>query len=218
MNKEKRGKLLPKYAVIPLLCVVILNQVVYNGAMIITKNWPHYNLEIALDRKIPFVPWTIVIYFGCYFFGIVNYILAGRQKKSLVYRFCYAEMFAKLICFAFYLLLPTTNIRPEITGNGIWEQMVVWLYQIDMPSNLFPSIHCLVSWFCFIGVRGRNDISKWYQCFSFLMAVAVFVSTLTTKQHVLVDVIGGVGIAEFCYWVSGRRNIGEKTDIYSEKN
>ena len=50
MNKEKRGKLLPKYAVIPLLCVVILNQVVYNGAMIITKNWPHYNLEIALDR------------------------------------------------------------------------------------------------------------------------------------------------------------------------
>ena len=158
-----------------------------------------------------------------------RYLLVNRKNRNALDGFycvpdCFAtnkndaEMFAKLICFAFYLLLPTTNIRPEITGNGIWEQMVVWLYQIDMPSNLFPSIHCLVSWFCFIGVRGRNDISKWYQSFSFLMAVAVFVSTLTTKQHVLVDVIGGVGIAEFCYWVSGRRNIGEKTDIYSEKN
>lgn len=34
------------------------------------------------------------------------------------------------------------------------------------------------------------------------MAVLVCVSTLTTKQHVIVDVAGGVLLAEFCYWIA----------------
>ena len=30
-----------------------------------------------------------------------------------------------------------------------------FLYQVDAADNLFPSIHCLTSWFCYIGIRGR---------------------------------------------------------------
>jgi hypothetical protein len=39
------------------------------------------------------------------------------------------------------------------------------------------------------------------------MAVAVFISTLTTKQHVLVDVAGGVILAEGCYFIAGHTRI-----------
>lgn len=199
--KRKRAWI-PKYAIAPLLFLAVWNQVLYSGAMFLTRNRVHYNLETGLDHRIPFLPWTVSIYFACYIFWIVNYILAMRQEKKEAYHFFRAEILAKLICFVCFLLFPTTNIRPEITGVGIWEQVMRFLYRVDAASNLFPSIHCLVSWFCFIGVRGRRDIPKWYQAVSFLVAIAVFVSTLTTKQHVLADVAGGVFLAEVCYFLT----------------
>ena len=49
---------------------------------------------------------------------------------------------------AFFLAIPTTNVRPNIVGNGIWENAMIWLYKIDPANNLFPSIHFLTSWLC----------------------------------------------------------------------
>jgi hypothetical protein len=51
-----------------------------------------------------------------------------------------------------------------------------FLYSVDTASNLFPSIHCLVSWFCFIGIRGNQKIPLWYRAFSFVAAILVFIS------------------------------------------
>jgi membrane-associated phospholipid phosphatase len=95
--------------------------------------------------------------------------------------------------------VPTTNVRPEITGSGIWDQLMLFLYQVDAADNLFPSIHCLVSWLCYIGLRGRQNVPAGYRFFSCVMAVAVCISTLTTRQHVLADVAGGILLAEGCY-------------------
>ena len=100
--------------------------------------------------------------------------------------------------------------RPIIGGNSLWDNALRFLYQIDAPDNLFPSIHCLVSWFSYLGVRGRKDIPQWYRTLSFVMALAVFISTLTTRQHVIVDVFGGVLLAEVCYWLAGRKAVLER--------
>ena len=41
------------------------------------------------------------------------------------------------------------------------------------------------------------------------MAVAVCISTLTTYQHVIVDVIGGVLLAELAYHITANRKIAD---------
>ena len=204
MKEKKQFCLVPEYAAFPLVFVVVWNQVIYSATMVITRSWMHYNWEFKIDQKIPFLPWTVSIYFACYIFWIVNYILSVRQDKESAYRFLGADILAKAVCLLCFLLFPTTNIRPEIVGNTIWDELMRFLYQVDSASNLFPSIHCLVSWFCFIGVRGKKNIPKWYQAASCLMAIMVFISTLTTKQHVVVDVIGGIILAECSYWVTGK--------------
>ena len=51
-----------------------------------------------------------------------------------------------------------------------------------------------------IAIRKNREISKQYKIFSVIVAVAVFISTLTTKQHVIFDVIAGVFLAEGSYW------------------
>ena len=52
----------------------------------------------------------------------------------------------------------------------------------------------------------REKVPGWYKIVSVMIAVLVFVSTLVTKQHVIVDVIGGVAVAELTWFVSCRTN------------
>ena len=182
---------------------VAWNQSVYYGARWIAGGWHHYDMTLPIDALVPFVPWTVLIYFGCYLFWGVNYYLCTRQDKTERNRFFCADALSKGVCLLFFLLIPTTNIRPEIVGSTLWDGLMRLLYTVDAADNLFPSIHCLVSWFCWIGIRKNKEIPVAYRWFSLLFAVAVCISTLTTRQHVIADVIGGVLLAEICYGIAG---------------
>lgn len=182
------------------------NCLVYSGARAIASDWKHHVLTSMIDDRIPFLPSSLIIYFGCYIFWMINYVLIAKLDEERAYRFYFADFLSRIVCFAFFLLYPTTNIRPEIVGNGLWENGMRFLYHMDAADNLFPSIHCLVSWFCYIGIRNVPSVSKTYQRVSCVAALLVFVSTLTTKQHVIWDVAGGVLIAEFTFYIANHTN------------
>ena len=181
-------RMLPAYGVFPLVFSFIFNCLVYSGSRMIAGGWYHHNIETGLDRSLPFVPQFLVVYFGCYLFWAVNYILIARQERHRVYQFFTGDFLSRCICLVFFLVYPTTNTRPVIEGNGIWDLLAGWLYSIDAADNLFPSIHCLVSWFCFLGIKDQKRIF--------------------TKQHVLVDVAGGVILAQVCFI------LGQKTKLW----
>lgn len=193
--------------VIPLLGGFAFNCLIYWGTMGLNRGRVHYDFTTALDRMVPLVPWTILIYLGCYLFWIVNYIMIGHQEKEAFYRFIAADLLSRLVCGIIFLLLPTTNVRPELPPDSLFTPAMQWLWSVDEASNLFPSIHCLVSWLCYVGVRGRKEIPGWYRAFSCLFAVAVFISTQTTKQHYVVDIIGAVVIAEGCFFIAHHTGI-----------
>lgn len=186
------------------------NQLVYYGARVLAADRPHSDWTLPIDRAVPFLPWTVAVYFGCFLFWAVSYLfLAGREKEQ-AYRFFCADFLAKTVCLACFVLLPTTNVRPAVEGRSVWDALMRLLYRIDAPNNLFPSIHCLVSWLCWVGVRSRADVPRRYRGFSFLMAAAVCLSTLTTRQHVAADVAGGIALAELCYWAAGLEPVARR--------
>ena len=172
---------------LPPVIVFLVNSAVYWGAPRLADNGEYHNLSLALDTKIPLIPAFILVYFGCYIFWVINYLLVSLREEEIKYRFFTADLYARIICFLFFVFYPTTNVRPELVGNGIFVQGMRFLYQIDEPVNLFPSIHCMASWFCCIGIRGDKKVPVWYKIVSVMIAVLVFVSTLVTKQHVIVD-------------------------------
>lgn len=200
---------LTRTAAIQLIVALLWHELVYLGARWIAGGWVHYDLTTAFDRKIPLVPWTIVIYFGCYLFWVVNYYLCATLDTQERNRFFFADLLAKGVCFALFLVLPTTNVRPEIVGNGIFDHLMRFLYSVDAADNLFPSMHCLTSWLCWIGVRKRKDISRLYRRVSLEIAILVCISTLTTYQHVIADVIAGVLIAEASYFIAGKKRTSQ---------
>ena len=200
--KKTIGKWIPEHGFLPLIICFSVNGVIYWGTQHLMQNKKHYDLTTKLDNQIPLVKEWVIIYVACYLFWAVNYILISREGKEKWYRFVFADLLARLICGIIFTVFPTTNIRPMVSGNGLSSWLMNFIYHIDPATNLFPSIHCLVSWFCFVGIRDSKKIPLWYKVFSCIFAVLVFASTQFTKQHYLIDIAGGIIIAELCYYIA----------------
>ena len=124
--------------------------------------------------------------------------MGTREKKEYCYRFFLGEIIAKAICLVIFLVFPTTLNRPEITGNGIFERLLAFIYSVDAADNLFPSIHCLESWMCWRGCRKltQTRLPGWFSGANLVLTLLVFASTVLCKQHVLIDIAGGVAVVE----------------------
>lgn len=197
--KEKIKNIIPGYTVLPLFATLILQIFVFSGTKPIMSGAFHYNFESSWDLAIPFLPWTLLIYFGAYAYWAVSVIWILHGEKKQVFRFLSAYNLSLLISLGFYLLMPTTNTRPVFEVNDLWTWGMRMLYTIDTPDNLFPSLHCLLSWLFLRALAVDSKVPRWYQIFSFVFSILIFISTLTTKQHILIDILSGVLIAEACY-------------------
>lgn len=200
--KQIASKYLPAWAFFPLVTIPVVNFFVYWGSGLLTAHRYHYDLTLAFDRGVPLIPEFIWIYILAFPFWAVNYILAAQRGKDVFYRFVATDLTVHMVCFVVYLILPTTNVRPEMLGKTISEKMLQFMYLIDggtTPSNLLPSIHCYASWLSWRGLQGAKEIPKWYQHFSIIFAAMVIISTQVLKQHYIVDAIAGVGLVEIAW-------------------
>ncbi len=175
------------------------NFMVYFLGRFLSRNSFHYDLTTGFDRAVPFLPWTILIYWGCYLFWAVNYSIGVKYDKGNGLRFITAHFIGEIVCFFFFVFYPTTMARPEITGTTVFDYLMRLTYQVDSADNLLPSIHCFVSWLCWIAVRRNERIPGWYRHLSLVIATAVCISTMTVKQHVVADVVTGILLAEISY-------------------
>lgn len=193
---DKIYKILPRYAFVPIIASVVLNFMVYFGSRIITSSMYHYDFSIFIDSQLPFVAPMMLIYVLAYVQWIVGFIVIGRESREVCYEVMSAEQIAKILCLVCFLVIPSTISRPEITGTEFCEWLSRFIYSMDNPDNLFPSIHCLESWICFRGAMKCKKASKGYKATMFVAAILVFASTLLVKQHVFVDVLGGIAVVE----------------------
>lgn len=191
-------KIVPGYSLAPLVLALLSNFILYFGARLIAGGFPHRSMELPFDRGVPFVPLSVLVYFSGYALTVFCYILAARQDRERAARFFSAELLTKLICFVFFIALPTMNVRPDTGGSGLGLWLMRLLYRVDSADNLFPSIHCVWCTFCALAVR-QKKLPKGAKLTVAVLAALVAVSTLTTKQHVVLDVISGVSLSILCY-------------------
>ncbi len=192
--KEKK-----QYFFVSLFLMLLSNRSIFWLGHLLSRNAPHFDLSLSADALVPFLPWTILIYGGVNLWWIYVYWLVAGCERQEANRFFCAQLLAKATSFLFFVFLPTTITRPELKGGSIWISLMSFLYRIDTPDNLFPSIHCMLGWICWIAVRGKKDISIGIRILSFLLAVAVCSSTLMVRQHVIMDVAGGILLSEISY-------------------
>lgn len=217
---ELRRKIFPDYSVIPFFICLFGQLLTYYGTrvlnIIVRGSVEEYlDLSTAFDRSLPSVPVWSYVYFLSFAFWIVSYILVAREDKKLFYRLMAADFMAKIICVVFFVAMPTVALRPEVPDTcGAWLMKI--LYVIDRPDNLFPSLHCIVTWLSLRYVFYCKNVNSHYKVFSAAATVCVFICVLLTKQHVAVDIAGGVAVAELTSVISDKTGISslyERTDI-----
>ena len=96
---------------------------------------------------------------------------------------------------------------------GLFNGMLKTIYAADgsdLAFNLFPSYHCLISAYCWLGVRNRPEISKGFRVYSLVMVILICMSTVFTKQHYIIDTVGGLGISLGCYLLMRKLDPGKK--------
>lgn len=186
----------PPYALVPIICCLMVNMIGYFGVQRISGLLHFYHFALPLDRRIPLVPAFVFIYVGAYAQWVIGFLQCARDSRTLCYRYMSAEVAAKLMTILCFLVLPTTILRPAVPGNGPAEILLRWIYMHDGPVNLFPSIHCLESWFCLRAAFAQKRTGRLYTVCMVVMTLLVFASVLLVRQHVIVDILGGIGVFE----------------------
>lgn len=151
---------------------------------------------LAIDRGILFLDWTIWVYLSQFLFLFLCY--AGLRTAKGITRMAYSLTLASLLAFGSFILFPTEISRETFQANGMAFQ---FLYAIDSPANCFPSLHVALAWLAALGLR--DERRGWGTAFLF-WAAAISLSTITTKQHYFIDVVGGFALAGLCRYVIRR--------------
>lgn len=199
----------PTYVVIPLICIFSAQSLIYFGTKLINHNMTHHTLFTFIDHNAPILPFFSIIYLGCYIFWVVNYAIAGRMGKQYFYDFITNIFLGYIISGLIFCIYPTYINRPELSEiHGFGKMLMTYVYTTDTPVNLFPSMHCQISWYCFLAVKGQKKISKWYQYVSLVIAILVCISTVVIRQHYFLDIVAGIAIAEITYRLAMKKHLG----------
>lgn len=201
----------------------ILQYSIYRLADFITRVTGTINRAYApkipvIDDAIPVIAPFVVIYLFSYVFWICGPMAVSLTGKKNFINFVIGLSAAYLIGFLIFIFSPTYMDRaaeglPEIAARpGFFNYLLANVYMNDgnlYGFNLFPSYHCLGSAYCYLGIRKRKEVSRGFRIYSLVMAILICMSTVFTKQHYAIDIVGGLSIAILCYAIVEKINPGE---------
>lgn len=212
MEENKRRKFL--YCFIPLIFVLFQYFLFYFCAKFIHMPYGPFNFETPLEPTGTACSMLYLYLCRRYLFWLVSFFLVASGERDNFYLLVASVAVTFFVSFLFFVFLPTTIVRPEISNENFTLCLIDLIYKADTPAlNLFPSMHCLASWLCFIAVRRMKNISCWVKIVTCICALAVFVSTQLVKQHYMADIFGGVLLAELGVFFVRKR----KSKLYFKK-
>jgi membrane-associated phospholipid phosphatase len=119
------------------------------------------------------------------------------RDEQLFRRAMKAYLTVLTIAYVGFVAYPTVAPRPAvIVGDGFAAWSLRLQYELDWPYNCFPSLHVAHS---FVSALTCYRVHKGVGLAAVLWASLIGVSTLFTKQHYVVDVVGGTLIACAAY-------------------
>lgn len=190
---EKRLKIQQKiYAL--LLCSIAFMMVYNYAAWHISKLSEVPSFVFDFEKHIPFIPWSIIPYMTSgIFFCLVFFLCKNKEQlKNLVQRMLFVTLAAGL-CFILFPLkfsLP----KPEI-DNTFLRYSFQFLKTFDSPFNQSPSLHIAYA-FIFWTVFGRLKRGR---IFLMVWLILLGISTLTTYQHHVIDIVTGSILAHVSF-------------------
>ena len=187
---------------------------IYIILFMITERIPPERCHVVhcvLDDMIPFNEYFAIFYYGWYALVAVSlfYFLlydAKRFKELQIF-----IIITQVLALSIYFIYPTMQTgRPDILGDNIFCDLMRFMYSVDTPTGVCPSLHVAYS----LGVvsvwlkRKKTSIGlKW---FVVIFSILVCCSVVLVKQHSVIDVAAGLCvslIAEYAVYKQWYRSV-----------
>lgn len=194
-------RLIPRYAHKYLIVCALTQFLAYFCTKLVHLRG-YVDISLSVDHMIPVRSGWVTVYVLSYIFWALGYIAVSRISRERFMRLFRADLMAKVVCAVLFVLMPTTISRPEFTSDNVFSWALNVIYALDTPVNLFPSMHCLLSWLLareLMDIKQLRPAVRWGAA---VFAVLVFVSTLFTRQHFILDIPAGVLTAEAARFAS----------------
>jgi membrane-associated phospholipid phosphatase len=160
----------------------------YLGAPFVRLRAPETVPALWLDTIIPFLPTSVWIYLSQYMLAFCA-IWCAPEDRTRTAAF-YGMLLASAIAAVIFIAFPTELPRMVVEGP-VWNA----LYALDVPGNCFPSLHAALA---AISAWALMSAGRVWKAAAPLWAALIIFSTLSTKQHVVLDIAGGLVLALVC--------------------
>jgi len=182
-----------KHAIIFQTVLLICQGVLYLGIQ--KFEGPAHDVSSKLDQKIPLWTPSVLVYVLWYpliaIFPLCLYADAPEQYVWYIAAIIVDIFLSSIV----YLVYPASFERP-IPPDTVTGRILSILYVCNYKGkNCMPSMHCsmcfIIAFFAMLCIPGNVMLYAGF----LLLALMIVVSTVLTKQHVIIDVITGLMVA-----------------------
>lgn len=167
-----------------------------------------HSLLLPMDAKIPFVIEFLPIYHS-WFIGLLAYSIYLIHNDPFMSRVLSRTFFwGMMAAYVTFIVYQTYVPRPVLTGDAFLEKIYRATLQVDGPYDGFPSCHVLTTWAMMLIMATRKRKGMWI---GMIWGVLVILSTVLVKQHVFMDIPGGIVYATILFMFFYKRE-QEKLD------
>ncbi len=145
---------------------------------------------VAVDCLIPFLPWTIYPYLSLtLLLPLAPWFMVSRTD---LFNYTMGLGMIILTACSFFLICPTICPRPPAAASS--GGLYGWVIKVDAPMNAFPSLHAALAVFtslCCSHLLKKTRRRHVFRLALWFWTAGILIATLSTKQHVFIDLIGG---------------------------
>lgn len=183
-----------KNVIIRQIIILIFQVVLYFGCEFFQKN--PKNMDLPIDKKIPALAYFALIYVLWFPLIAIFPISLFKASKNLHELYVICWIIDIVISVIIYLAYPTTCTRPNDLENIKGGWMLKILYKFSYKGlNCSPSMHCSISTLVLIFTLTASTMPINLRIIYSTTSLGIILSTLFTKQHVLIDLVNGVLLA-----------------------
>ena len=165
-------------------------------------DWTLFDPSLTIDESISYIPLLNVAYFSFYaYFVLIPFFASTEGQKKAAIIFSQRMFVATIPVFFIFLIAPVeVSIRAEVAGDDVLTSMLSLIHIVDQPYNAWPSLHvghslCVVLCLPLIyNVHRVAYVSLWFAW------ILLTLSTVTTQQHYLFDVLTGILFALIAHY------------------
>lgn len=164
----------------------------------------NYSLVYSpLDSYIPFIEFFIVPYLLWFVYMAVTCFYFFFTSKEEFYKFTKMCIIGMTLFLIICTIFPNgLRLRPTIfPRDNIFVDLVRFIYKVDTPTNVLPSLHVYNSVACHIAIMHNEKLSqnRVISTGSMILSISIVLSTMFLKQHSVIDVISALIMIYFVY-------------------